>query len=300
MKTLRAANSLIRSCAAGPGSVARTVPSSTQAAAILTSAPRCALPRRTDALAARASICCFSQTAPQNKKKEKPQPQSNKTSKTSKTTSDSSDSSDVRPKDPNAPAANPEEPYDLSDLSHTFTTIEHKKTEELLQIQPRFAGDKIGAVRVELDRKTGGSAYPLRELATVAPAGAGGRRWAVLAFEESSVKPIMSAIQKSADFNQQPQRSEDNPLELTLTIEPERPEALAARARDVFHAWADRVRHAARAREKLHKRWRQDNAITADDVVLLGAKVDKLRDEVMRRIEKKQKEMLDSIERSSR
>lgn len=135
--------------------------------------------------------------------------------------------------------------------------------------------------------------YALRELATVAPLG--GRRWSILAFEESSVKPIISAVQRSDEFNQQPQRSEQNPLELTMTVEPERADALAKRAKEVCQAWRTKVREEAHKRAEMHKKWREERVVLSDDAHKLKEKLQKLQDERMKGIMAKEKEVVAAI-----
>lgn len=123
----------------------------------------------------------------------------------------------------------------------------------------------------------------------------GGRRWSILAFEESSVRAIASAVQRSEAFNQQPQRSADNPLELVMSVEPERGEALARRAREACQEWRTRVREEAHKREKAHKKWRGEGLLTADDVVRLKGMVQKVQDERMKGILGKEKEVVGAI-----
>ncbi|KAJ4296106.1 hypothetical protein N0V88_004808 [Collariella sp. IMI 366227] len=189
--------------------------------------------------------------------------------------------------DPEHPQPNPEEPFNLSDLSHAFDRLESRYTEDLKKLRTggRFNADTIGAIPVQPDKKSTQS-YPLRELATVAPP----RRTA-----ESSVKPIISAVQRSDEFNQQPQRSEDNPLELTMTVEPERAEALVKRAKDVCQQWRTKVREEAHKRGELHKRWRAEKVIVGDDLHSLKGQLQKMQDERMKVILGKEKEAVGLI-----
>jgi ribosome recycling factor len=147
-------------------------------------------------------------------------------------------------------------------------------------------------VPVQPDRKSP-QTFPLRELATVAALGA--RRFTILTFDESSIKPILSAIQNSESFNQQPQRSEENPLELTLLLEPVRVEDLTKKAKEACQVWRDRLRDETHKREKLHKKWKGDKTISADDMVRLKDKMQKLQDERMKGIAAKEKQVLASI-----
>lgn len=156
----------------------------------------------------------------------------------------------------------------------------------------RGFAEAIGAIPVQPDKKSK-QAFPLRELATVAPLG--GRRWSILAFEEASVKPIMSAVQLSRDFNQQPQRSEDNPLELTMTVEPERADALARRAKDLCQTWRTKVRDEVHRRAEQHKKWKQRRLIDSDDVFSLKGKLQDLQDARMKTILTKEKAVVQAI-----
>lgn len=137
--------------------------------------------------------------------------------------------------------------------------------------------------------------FPLRELATVAPL-PGGRRWSILAFEEGSVRAISSAVQRSAEFNQQPQPGADgNPLELTMTVEPERADDLARRARDVCQAWRTRVRDEAHRRGEAHKKWRAEGLVLSDDLFKLKGMLQKMQDERMKVIMAKEKEVVAAV-----
>ncbi|KAK4105382.1 ribosome recycling factor [Parathielavia hyrcaniae] len=182
-------------------------------------------------------------------------------------------------------------PFDFSDLQAAFDQAAGRFADDLKKLRAggRFNADTIGAIRVQPDRKSA-QTFPLRELATVAPLG--GRRWSVLAFDEASVKAIVSAVQRSDEFNQQPQRSDENPLELTMTVEPERADALVRRAREVCQAWRTRVREEAHRRAEMHKKWRAERLVSSDDVYKLRDKLQKLQDERMNAILAKEKEVV--------
>lgn len=215
----------------------------------------------------------------------------NHSQSTRATKSGSTSSGSTNPAD----AADDFDPFDFSDLQASFDRAENRYIEELKKLRSggRFNADVIGAIPVQPDKKSPNQTYALRELATVAPLG--GRRWSILAFEESSVKPIMSAVQRSDEFNQQPQRSEDNPLELTMTVEPERADSLARRAKEVCQAWRTRVRDEAHKRGELHKRWRAEGVLLSDDVHKLKNSLQKLQDERMKAIQGKEKEVVGAI-----
>ncbi|KAL2154445.1 hypothetical protein VTH82DRAFT_3121 [Thermothelomyces myriococcoides] len=206
----------------------------------------------------------------------------------------------------------PPNPFDFSDVQAAFDRVEKRFSEELKTLRSggRSAAEMIGAIPVQLGKQAG-TTCPLHELATVAPFGGGGggggggvmggggagrRRWSILAFDEASVKPIINAVQRAEGFGgQQPQRIPDNPLELTVTVEPERADALARRAKDVCQAWRDRIRDETHRRTELHKKWRASRLILSDDVHRLKEKLQKLQDDRMKVIQAKEKEIVAAI-----
>ncbi|KAK3949541.1 ribosome recycling factor domain-containing protein, partial [Pseudoneurospora amorphoporcata] len=205
--------------------------------------------------------------------------------------------SNNEPKDPSRPVPSPETPYDLSDLTYAFDRADKHFLAQLktLRSGSRFSADSIGALAVFPDKKNTALTYPLRDLATVAQVSGSGRKWSILCFDESSVKPIMSAVQNSPDFNQQPQRSEENPLELTITVEPERAEDVQKRVKELCQMWRDKLRAESHKREALHKKWKQGGSILEDDVKSLKGKVQKLQDERMRGVAVREKEVCQAV-----
>lgn len=201
------------------------------------------------------------------------------------------------PKDPNRPVPSAETPYDLSDLTYAFDRADKHYLDALKTFRTgsRFSADSIGALPIFPDKKDTSLTYPLRDLATVAQVSGSGRKWSILCFDESSVKPIMSAVQKSPDFNQQPQRSEENPLELTITVEPERAEDLQKRVKELCQQWRDKLRAESHKREALHKKWKGQGSILEDDVKSLKTKVQKLQDERMKGVAVREKEVCQAV-----
>lgn len=191
--------------------------------------------------------------------------------------------------------ADPENPTVFSDVAEQFQKAQTYTEEQVAQLLGggRFNAKVIGALPVQPDRKST-QTYPLRELATVSPLG--GRRFSILAFEEESIKPILSAVQKSDDFNQQPQRSDENPLELTLTVEPERADALVKRAKDLYHTWREQLREETHKRNKLHAKWQADGTITVDVSKSCRSKLQTLQTKYMDTINKAEKNTLRQIE----
>jgi ribosome recycling factor len=157
----------------------------------------------------------------------------------------------------------------------------------------RFNPDLIGALKVQPDRKES-AAYPIRELAQVVPKG--GRTISILVHEEAYVKPIMSAVQASKDFNQQPQRDPDNELELIIKIEPERREDIVKRIKAVCHEWRERVRSVRHKRDKLHVAWKKDGLIGPDLKRKVDTELDKLIKAKVAEIDAAEKETLKATE----
>ncbi|KAI0456373.1 ribosome recycling factor [Xylaria acuta] len=188
---------------------------------------------------------------------EKPAKSSSTTTTTATTTSVDADDG------PRHPQPSPDEPLDFADVdSRLQRHAEHFRASlKKMHTGGRFDPDAVGALRVTVD-KGAGEAYPLRELAQVVPRG--GRAVSLLVHEAAYVKPIMSAVQASPDFNQQPQRDPDNELELVLRIEPEKRDDLVRRIRAVAHEWRERARAVRQKRDKLHATWRKDGALGPD------------------------------------
>ncbi|KAL1862792.1 hypothetical protein VTK73DRAFT_6609 [Phialemonium thermophilum] len=198
------------------------------------------------------------------------------------------------------PKPNPEDPFDFTDLEFAWNRAAERYEEQLKQLRAggRFNAEAIGAVRVRPDKSNPGQTFPLHELAAVVPRG--GRTIAVLVHEAANVKPVMSAIQSSPDFNQQPQRSEDNELELLLRVEPERKDGLLKRAKETCHAWREQIRAERHRRDVVHKKWRKDNIVTSDDKTRLDKELQKLLDKRMAQVDAKEKEVLLHISRETR
>ncbi|KAI0178812.1 ribosome recycling factor, partial [Hypoxylon sp. FL1284] len=200
------------------------------------------------------------------------------------------------------PQPNPEEPLDFADVASRLSRHDEHFRDALKKLRSggRFNPDVIGALRVAdpEQRKTGaataGVTYPLREVAQIVPRG--GRTVSILANEAAWVRPIMSAVQASADFNQQPQRDADNELELTLRVEPERRDDLARRARATCHEWRDRVRAARQRRDKLHATWTRGKLLGPDLKRTADKELDKLVKAKMTEIDAAEKDAVKAAE----
>ncbi|KAI0549681.1 ribosome recycling factor [Xylaria curta] len=179
--------------------------------------------------------------------------------KPAKSTSTSTDADDG----PKHPQPSPDEPLDFADVESRLQKHAEHFNSLLKKVRTggRFDPDVVGALEVTVDKKTG-EVYPLRELAQVVPRG--GRAVSLLVHEAGYVKPIMSAVQASPDFNQQPQRDPDNELELVLKIEPEKRDELVKRVKAVAHEWRERIRAVRQKRDKLHATWKKDGVIGPD------------------------------------
>ncbi|KAI0103578.1 ribosome recycling factor [Daldinia grandis] len=210
----------------------------------------------------------------------------------------SSSSGDADGDDPNGPkhpTPNPEEPLNFADVESRMRRHDehHRELLKKLRAGGRFNPDVVGALRVQPDRKDAGVTYPLREVAQVISRG--GRTISLIAHEAAYVKPIMSAVQSSADFNQQPQRDPDNELELILKIEPETRDDLLKRAKAVCNDWRDRVRSVRQKRDKLHVTWRKANEIGPDLKRTADKELDKIVKAKMVEIDDLEKEALKSL-----
>jgi ribosome recycling factor len=185
----------------------------------------------------------------------------------------------------------------MADLESAFAkSAEHHKT--ILKRQRdggRFNADILGRLPVRPD-KDSPQTYPLSELATIAHQ-PGHRHVTILAHEAGSVKPIMSAVQSSEDFNQQPQRNEDNELELTVRIEAETAEQLVARVKETCLTWRNQVRQERQARIKMQDKLAKQNRITVDDKKRLDKEVEKMMEKELKDIDAKEKEALKALER---
>lgn len=175
------------------------------------------------------------------------------------------------------PQPSPEDPLNFADVeSRLKREAEHfRAVFKKVHAGGRFDPDVIGALSVTVDKKAGTS-YPLRELAQIVPRG--GRAVSLLVHEADYVKAIMSAVQASPDFNQQPQRDPDNELELILKVEPESRDDLIGRIRALANEWTSRVRHIRQKRDKTHLSWKKIGAVSAD----MRFKADKDLDKVIK------------------
>ncbi|KAG8159504.1 hypothetical protein KVR01_010141 [Diaporthe batatas] len=185
---------------------------------------------------------------------------------------------------------------DLSDVEADYARVDERFDKRLheFRVGGRFNPDVLGQLRVRPDRESP-QTWPLRELAQVVHRG--GRSVSILVSDAEYVKPVMSAVQNSPDFNQQPQRDPDNDLELTLRVEPENPDEQLRRLRAEITAWRDAIRAVMAARKLKHAAWRKDNHITKDDAKALDKKVKELQDKKIEHIDRAQKQIVAQMEK---
>lgn len=137
--------------------------------------------------------------------------------------------------------------------------------------------------------------FPLRELCQVVPRS--GRTISLLVNDKEYIKPLMSAIQASKEFNQQPQRSPDNDLELLLKIEMERKEDVAKRVKETAQQWKDRVRQARTKYDKVVKGWKQDKTLTVDMARKVEGELLKTQTKKLGEVEEEEKKLLRQLEK---
>jgi ribosome recycling factor len=212
------------------------------------------------------------------------------------------------------PTPNPEEPLDFADVRSRLDKASGRTVETLKRMRSggRFNPEQVGALKVTVHEhapaagatgaKKGEAAaavattatYPLRELAQVVPKG--GRTISLLVHEEASVKAILSAVQASPDFNQQPQRDPDNPLELVLKVEAEKREDLVKRVKGLCHDWRERVRQVRQKRDKVHAQWKKDGSLLPDMKRKADTELDKVIKVKIAEIDAAEKEALKAVE----
>jgi ribosome recycling factor len=201
------------------------------------------------------------------------------------------------PLDPNAP-----DPLDFSALDNAIGPIDtHFKSQlQGLVHGGRFNPETIGALSVHVKPAHDAPAdtptdFPLRELAQVVPRGR--THISLLLNDVEYTKPIMSAVQSSPDFNQQPQKSEDNELELILRVEADRKDETVKRAKEVTQQWRDRVRQARSKHEKAMKEWKKKKLVLPDDFKLAERELQKVQDKKMKEIDTEEAQVVRQIQR---
>ncbi|KAK2589412.1 ribosome-recycling factor [Conoideocrella luteorostrata] len=228
-------------------------------------------------------------TSPQSFKKRKIAPAANSPPRPSSNTEPSSSSS----------SPNPSEPLDFSALLAAFVPVDTHFKSQLQTILHggRFNPSSLGALSIPVKSSDDGTleTFPLRELAQVVPRS--GRNISLLVNDKAYIKPIMSAVQASKEFNQQPQRSEDNDLELLMRVEMERKEELVKRIKEATQGWRDKVRQARSKHDKVLKGWGKDGTVLKDVVKRAEKELQKLQDGKMKEIDGEEAQSIKQLER---
>lgn len=189
--------------------------------------------------------------------------------------------------------------FDLKEIDDEYARIDERFEKRLQEFKAggRFNPDVLGQLQIKPDKSLP-ETYPLRELAQVVHRG--GRSVSIMVTDQSYIKPIMSAVQNSEEFNQQPQRDPDNDLELLLRIEPENPEEQQKRLKGECNGWKDGVREVLSTRKNKHAAWLKAKHITKDDVKTLDKKVKAMQDKKIEAIERREKQLLQELANKQR
>ncbi|KAF4958614.1 hypothetical protein FGADI_2311 [Fusarium gaditjirri] len=187
------------------------------------------------------------------------------------------------------PMPDPEDPLDFTAVIAAYAPIDaHFKTQLAGMIHGgRFNPTNLGSLPVPMKDHDGNEVtFPLRELAQVVPRS--GRAISLLVNDKDYIKPIMSAVQASREFNQQPQRSEDNELELLLKVELERKDDVERRIKETVQHWKDRIRNARSRHEKTLKDWKKTGTVLPDIVKKAEKELQKVQDKKMKEIDQEE------------
>lgn len=196
--------------------------------------------------------------------------------------------------DSSGPEANPEDPNNFSDVTSRFEHLATRFTAELKQARQSGATNQSSLASLSVQTREG--AFPLRELAQVVPRT--NRTISLLVNDKSHVKPIMSAVQNSGAFNQQPQRDPENELELVMRVEVERPEEVKKRLKEVCHVWRERVRGVRQKREKVINGWKKDKVVSADVGRKLGTELTNIMKKELEKVDKAEAQAVAQVDKS--
>ncbi|KAJ6442924.1 ribosomal recycling factor [Purpureocillium lavendulum] len=234
-------------------------------------------------------------------KKRKIAPAANSPSRADNAPSQSSPSSS------SSSGPNADDPLDFSGLIAAYGPIDTHFKAQLQSVLHggRFNPSTLGAlpVTVKSEAATGGGSgggaahetFPLRELAQVVPRS--GRTISLLVNDRAYIKPIMSAVQASREFNQQPQRSDDNDLELLLRVELERRDELVRRVKEATQAWRERVRQARTRHDKMLKEGKRTGAVLPDVMKRAEKELQKIQDKKMKDIDAEEAQTIKQLQR---
>ncbi|KAH6990819.1 Aldehyde/histidinol dehydrogenase [Ilyonectria sp. MPI-CAGE-AT-0026] len=259
------------------------------------------LPRRriTAALPTQSTVRLFSSSTPLLKKRKIAIPTDSPKHRDAVASNDapapsSKSSKSSKPPSPKAGQANPEDPLDFSVVTDAYAPIDvHFKAQLAGMVHGgRFNPTNLGALPVSVKDPGADAAasFPLSELAQVVPRS--GRTISLLVNDKDYIKPIMSAVQASREFNQQPQRSEDNDLELLLKVELERKDDVARRIKETMQAYRERIRQVRSRHEKTLKDWKKNGAVLPDAVKRAEKELQKVQDKKMKELDQEEAQMI--------
>ncbi|EHA49398.1 hypothetical protein MGG_14717 [Pyricularia oryzae 70-15] len=196
---------------------------------------------------------------------------------------------------PEAPA---EDPFVLDDTEEAYARVAARGEDKLKAIRmgSRFTPEVLGKVPVTLSKKAGGKTVLLEETALVDVRQ--GRMVQLTLFEAENRKAVISAIQASDQFNQQPQQDPEDPTILTLKVEPEKLEDQLRNAKDIAHAWREGLRKVTNARQKKHSQWKDAKIITKDDKTKLDKVVQKLQDTRMKAVDAAEERAVQALKKA--
>lgn len=158
----------------------------------------------------------------------------------------------------------------------------------------RFNPESLGRVPVVLTK--GATPVPLSEAALVDVQG--GRVVQLTLFEPGYKRAVMSAIQSSPQFNQQPQPDPDDDAILTLKVEPEKLDDQLRAVKDACHALREGLRRVTAARQKKHAQWGRAGLVLADNVAMLNKKLQKMQDAQMKEVDVVENDTLRALKKS--
>ena len=188
-----------------------------------------------------------------------------------------------------------DDPLDMSAVTSAYAPIDQHFKMQLSNMVHggRFNPTNLGNLSVPIKDEDGPTNYPLRELAQIVPRS--GRSISLLVNEKEYIKPIMSAVQSSKEFNQQPQRSEDNELELLLTVERERKDEVIKRVKETTQAWREGVRRARSKHEKKLQGWKKKGTVLPDLVKRAEKELQKVQDKKMKEIDQEEAQTIKQL-----
>ncbi|KAI6381612.1 hypothetical protein MCOR25_001086 [Pyricularia grisea] len=191
-----------------------------------------------------------------------------------------------------------EDPFILDETEEAYARVAARGEDKLKAIRmgSRFTPEVLGKVPVTLSKKAGGKTVLLEETALVDVRQ--GRMVQLTLFEAENRKAVISAIQASDQFNQQPQQDPEDPTILTLKVEPEKLEDQLRNAKDIAHTWREGLRKVTNARQKKHAQWKDAKIITKDDRTKLDKVVQKMQDTCMKAVDAAEERAVQALKKA--